>query len=111
MPELPEGLAHYLAAMAALESLGTACLRVIAIWADLTKKEAERAKVPIGMIQKLTPQTRIRRGTYGQQTPLLAEALQHISGNPSPIPISQLEIKGVHHSVRALIVDLGPVWL
>ena len=111
MPELPEGIAHYISAKKTLDLLNDACREVIAIHGDFTGKESKAQKVKTGMIQKLTPQCRIVRGQCSNQTALLAEALQDRPNNPSPIPITDLVIKGVYHSVRALIVDLGPVWL
>ena len=93
MPELPEGLAHYLTTKLTLKSLGTASRQIKAIHCDHTSKESTKAQVPTGIFQKLGPSPRIHCGQCSDQTPLLAEALQDIAGNPPPIPITDLEIK------------------
>ncbi|KAF6765343.1 hypothetical protein DFP72DRAFT_201838 [Ephemerocybe angulata] len=111
MPEIVEGFAHFLTAKWALDLFGDSSRCVQAIWADFTAKESAAAEIPHGMVQKLTPGTRIRRGTHRRQTPVLAAELQDVPDNLSRIEITDLEIKDVHHSVRALIVDLGPLWL
>lgn len=109
MPEEPECLAHYLSAKWALKALINR--RILSIHADLTKEEAIAAQVAIGYIQKLTPQVRIERGQFRNQTALLGAMLQDLATNTSTIAITDLEIIDVHHTVRALIVNLGPVWL
>ncbi|KAJ3550827.1 hypothetical protein NMY22_g187 [Coprinellus aureogranulatus] len=85
-PEIGEGIAHHLTTSWALQNFSGTCGEVEEVRTDLTPDEAKAARVPEGMIQRLTSTTRIRRGTNGKQTPLLAEKLQALPSNPSPIP-------------------------
>lgn len=111
MPELVEGIAHFLTTLWALALYGYGPWPVLALWVDLTKTEAEAARLKTGLVQRLHQKSTMKRGTNKRQTPLLAEELILSPDNPSPIPITALTLRAVHHSVRALIVDLGVLWL
>ncbi|KAF8998811.1 hypothetical protein BDQ17DRAFT_1328606 [Cyathus striatus] len=113
MPELVEGKAHYLTTLWALEEYGTKPYNyaVQGLWGDFTNVEAIDRGIETGLVQQLTSACRLKHGTSGIQTPLIGKQLQLTSRNRTPIPISSLRLKGVYYSVRALILDLGELWL
>ncbi|KAF6753157.1 hypothetical protein DFP72DRAFT_849513 [Ephemerocybe angulata] len=107
MPELVEGLAHCLVVQWGLQLYGDGPFPVLNLYADLTGTEADDAKITTGLVQQLNSSCEMRRGTCGNQTPLLAEELC----GDSPLPITALSLRQVHYSVRAMVLDLGPLWL
>ncbi|KAF6746369.1 hypothetical protein DFP72DRAFT_1175619 [Ephemerocybe angulata] len=111
MPETVEGRAHYLTSLWGLEAYPDSSRQVQGLWADYTATETKAAEIPEGIVQKLTPQTTLRRGKHGKQTPIIAKELQGTDTEPPAIAITSLALRGVHYSVRALIVDLGLLWL
>ncbi|KAF6765327.1 hypothetical protein DFP72DRAFT_867532 [Ephemerocybe angulata] len=107
MPELVEGLAHCLVVQWGLQLYGDGPFPVLNLYADLTGTEADDAKITTGLVQQLNSSCEMRRGTCGNQTPLLADELC----GDSPLPITALSLRQVHYSVRAMVLDLGPLWL
>ncbi|KAF9032744.1 hypothetical protein BJ165DRAFT_1410669 [Panaeolus papilionaceus] len=112
MPELVEGLAHYITSKWALDAHPNMDSRhVLGLYADLTADEAKELNITSGLIQPLTSETRYLRGTNKHQTPLVATELQRTKDNSNPLPITSLSLIDVHHNVRALVINLGAVWL
>ena len=127
MPELRESLASFNMVQMGLEYYSNCPRNVLGLWTDPTTKEQATYKAKNGRPVRLTCDCKMKRGTKGVQTYLLAEELRRPpqkrgKKNTNPIPeplkppepviaITDLCLKDVHFGPRELILDLGPLWL
>ena len=111
MPEKKETEASYQALKFLLEPLLPSYdFHVRGIWADATVKETEAQWPPDhpvhqGLVYKVGPNDphEVLRGTGGART--------NIYPVLSNLPVDKLELKGVHNSSRAVLLDFGSAWL
>jgi hypothetical protein len=111
MPELKESEASYQALDSQLKPLlSSHDFHVRGIWADATVEEME-AQWPLdhpvhqGLVYKveLNDPHEVLRGNGGART--------NIYPVFSNLSLDKLELKGVHNSSRALLLDFGSAWL
>lgn len=118
MPELLEGKSHFESLQHILEALlPNHVWRIKGIWADAT--DEERTNWPIdhparqGYVYKLgpnDPQGVFRGG--GNPTSISPTFLpDETHPNSYTLPLETLELKDIHYSSRALLLNFGEAWL
>ncbi|KAF5334701.1 hypothetical protein D9758_017248 [Tetrapyrgos nigripes] len=116
MPEQREGTCMALQIRSAIQdkNLGP----ILGIHADPTASERKKAPggscsaVKLGLVTRLGPHCRYKRGTNGAQTPLWPEVFRVTRRNPVPPPISTLSLRGpeaISATARGLDMELGPL--
>lgn len=96
-----------------LEEFSESSKEVRGLWADLPAEAGNLSFAHLGnedssdFVHRLDSHCH----TLRQRVPLIARELQVSAMNPHPLQIENLHIKAVHHSPKALLVDLGPLWL
>lgn len=117
MPELVECLASYLYISDFLDSHPDDSRTLLNLWADATVEEASNAtddqtQMKDGHIFPLGMDCKFRRGNTNNQTPLWPplSALAGVESATSS-PLAHLELKDVHITYRALILNLDTLWL
>ncbi|PPQ87169.1 hypothetical protein CVT24_006894 [Panaeolus cyanescens] len=117
MPELVEGIAHYLTTSWGLEYYKDSPRRVLGLYADFTDKEAKKERLSNDLVQELGPQTRKFRGTRGHQGDLIAPELQ-AKGKATPKVLIESLVLGelpllsnINYSITYIIVTDSMVLL
>lgn len=135
MPEYRECWAHYLFILLFLLSHSDNNWNLIALWAD-SVKDSEPGANKSGHVYELPPTSTAERGQNNKQTPLYPPMLRQKPPKkptkskptptpsdsaktskppqeiqPAPLTIKDLKLRNVHPTNRAVILDLGPVFL
>ncbi|KAF8072162.1 hypothetical protein FPV67DRAFT_1779227 [Lyophyllum atratum] len=115
MPEYQyrECVAHYLVLLWWYEhwKLKTP-LALIALWADGSKTEAANSSnASDGHVYRLDATCDVIRGTSGAQTSLWPPTWKKTRKNPNPPSINTLSLKDITMTGRAVILDLGKLFL
>lgn len=112
MPELRECIAHFLCMLwflqHCLEAKIDLCL--LGLWADATDEEAKTLALD-GMVYQLNADSKVKRGTCSAQTSLWPQMWKKLPSQPDPPSIQTLHWKKVILSSRAIILDLGELYL
>jgi len=114
MQEYHECLAHYLIFLYFFQYLRElqASLRLLRLLADLTNEEAKQTRTSQdGLVQKLGPTCNFQRGCNSGQTDLYPAMFRSIARNPNPPSIQNLELQGINHTSRAILLNLGVIQL
>ncbi|KAH7906784.1 hypothetical protein BJ138DRAFT_1104858 [Hygrophoropsis aurantiaca] len=120
MPEYRECLAHYLVAQSVFAAEKPHHnWQVHGIWVDGTEKERSAAPrgTPLrnGHVYSLSPNTTIKRGTNGAQTPVWPPKFQCPAKRkrdaPDPPSIEELELQDISYTGRTLVMDFRDLWL
>lgn len=115
MPEFRECLAHYLIFLLFWKYLRDqlrANFRLLGLLADLTNEEVKRTHMAQdGLVQRLGPTCNFKRGCNLGQTDLYPSPFRCTSKNPNPPSIQSLELRGINHTSRAILLDFGVVHL
>jgi hypothetical protein len=112
MPERKETEASYQAVNSQLEPLlPSHDFHVCEIWADATLKETEAHwpldhPVCLGLVYEVKP-------LNDRHAVLCGSSGAHTNIYPifTNLPLGKLELKGVHNSSQALLLDFGSAWL
>lgn len=117
MPEGGEGEGTYIVTVKVWEDIrGNDSWHVKALHADGTLKESTSAKrdsrLGQGLVSQLDSTCTFKRGNVNAQTSLWPPMWRkYRSSNTDPPSIQQLQLKGIDHTCRSLILDLGPLRL
>lgn len=97
-----ERLTHY--AYLAIHLANLLNRRLIAMWADASKPEEERLNAKSGHVFKLSPASKIFRGSRGSQTSLWPDLFSSPKNHLAFQPITNLSLNKVHPANRAVIL-------
>lgn len=109
MPELVECLSHYLLASSLFNKYADSDWHLRNLWYDGTATENQSARandtMKEGRVGIVHPGTKALRGSGSAQGPLWPPTLSNSS------ELQQLKLQGISYTYRALILDLGGMWL
>ncbi|KAH9948432.1 hypothetical protein B0H21DRAFT_821093 [Amylocystis lapponica] len=117
MPELTECVAHGLLALNFFEREQVhQSWKLKNLWVDATKSERPRtppgSPARSGKVYTLTACSPIKRGCTGAQTGVWPPMWRKFpSDREEPTSITTLELHGIEYTYRALILNLGALWL
>ncbi|RDB17730.1 hypothetical protein Hypma_001157 [Hypsizygus marmoreus] len=113
MPEYRECLAHFLLLLWWVSHYKALTpLSLVALWADASK--TEEAKIPgtrDGHVYWLDATSVVTRGTNGAQTWLWPSMWRKTSRQLNPPSIQTLSLRDITMTSRAVILDMGPLFL
>lgn len=115
MPEFRECLAHYLTFLLFWQyqrDKQQTSLRLLGLLADLTNEEVQRTNTAKdGLVQRLESTCNFKRGCRSGQTDLYPTMFRSTAKNPNPLSIQNLELQGINHTSRAILLDFGVIHL